>query len=617
MRSFSHILSQRWWLPAMVALGMALNVATLWTQPFADDFLQWAIFHGELPQAVKPGSLFGLFNLVDGQPASVQALKDSGRLLWCATGDLRLSFWRPLAELSHWVDYRLWPDVVPLMHLHSLLCYGALLWLLGHLYRQIDPHRARSGLALAIYALSSLHFFAIAWISARNQLLAACFSVTAITAYHHWRQGRGRRFGIGAFLFMGLSLASAEAGVATAGYLLAYGLTLDRSGPWRQRLGAIAPFLLLVLVWQVVCKLQGYGSQGSGSYIDPGAQPWRFIAALSWRMPSLLLAQLLGPSSAMPTTMDDQARTLYAAAGATVALMAAWVCHKLGLWRQPLARFHALGALLALVPVCAVASNDRLLINADIGMSGLLAMIFTQVLAQRRRQTEATRLHWSGTALVGLMALVHLAVFPVATVLSPLVWDKLMLPSTLGEPLSIQASDAQPDARVIVINPPTPGLMYYHPLARRYLGLPNPASIQALANGDNQGITLHVVDAFTLDLSSEQGFVDAINRDVDSQPFRPGDQVRMGHISVTVQTVSARGEPLSARFRFDEPLNHPQWRFYVWRPGRGDYVPITLPSVGNSLALRAPDIADEMNQRLHASSSTTLKVRKRHVAKQG
>jgi hypothetical protein len=588
----ASFLARPWSIPVLVLLGMLLHAPGVNNDLFADDYLQQALFNGDLKQPHPAGSLFGLFNLVDGDPAHVQAMRETGRLAWSASDALRMSFWRPLAELTHWLDHVLWPDSPLLMHAHNLLWYGLLLLALGHLYRRLTVAPVQAGLATAIYAYSSLHTTAIAWLAARNQLMSALFTVLTVLCYHQWRSGKGaRHYGLTALALV-LALASAEASVAALCYLLAYALTLDEQPSLVQRLKPLLPFLLIVIVWRVVCTHLGYGSFGSGSYIDPVREPLRFAWFMMVRLPSMLLTQLFGAPSSAATRMDPAAQFAYAAMATTICLGVAWLIRRLGLWSSPHMRFYALGAVLALVPACAVAPQDRVLIHAEIGMSGVLSLLCCRVVVRWQRDRQSVDLIAKLT--VGAIMIVHLVLFPVLSAAGAALFGPLLRPSTEGEIASLPPAAGRPDAHVVLINPPAPNQVFYYPLVREHLGLPNPKAMWALANGLQQTLTLEVVDAHSIRVSSPTAFVDMIHRDVHSQPFKPGDKVRLDMMTVVVEKVSAEGGPLVVRFDFDTPLQDPTWQFYVWRDL--SYLPFALPAVGHKVELPAASLGTMVMQ---------------------
>jgi len=563
-----------------------------------------------------PGAPFGLFTFVDGQPAHVAALQAEGRVAWWAAPDLRLSFWRPLSELTHWLDARLWPDTPWLMHLHSLLWYGLFVTLLLRLYRAIDPDPVRNGLAVLLFAISSLHLFTVAWIAARNQLVAGCFSLITVLAFHRWRQSGGLQHGLVALSALVAGLLSAEAAVGTVGYLVAHVLAFPRPGrpgtaatgqrgswPWARSLAltlarTLWPFLLVVVLWRTAYSHLGYGSTGSGAYIDPGATPLRFAQALLLRLPTLLMAGLTGATSSVLQQLQPAQQALYAAIATSVVGLCVAAARTMGLWSTPvppigaLARFYGLGTLLSLIPVCAAESNDRLLLNVEVGLSGLLALLFTQAVLRHGQRRAGGWVARAAMAWVALLAAVHLAVFPVLTLASATLMKRAMRPTTVDEPLSIPLDAARPDVHVLLLNPPAALFVYYYPDIRAHFGLPNAASAQALANGD-QALTLTVEDAFSFTLTGDpvagKGFPDAMSRDTVTRPFHVGDTVDIGSAQVTVLALTPDGAPRSARFRFSQPLGDAHWRFLFF--GEAGYEPLTMPAPGQSITLKKVDLA--------------------------
>ncbi len=589
-------LSHPWCIPLTALLGVLLTLPTLGLGLFADDFIHRSLLVGEI-RAPHAGSLFGLFNFMDGQPDHIQAMKVSGRLLWWAADSIRLSFWRPLSELTHWVDYRLWPDLPVLMHAQNLFWYGLLILLAGRLYRLLDNDPVRANLATLLFAVSSLHMQVVGWLAARNQLIAGCFMVLTLMAFHRWRrEGSTRHAWLAAGTFV-LGMMSAEAAIATMAYLVAYVVFMAPADEtWHARLRALLPFLLILAVWRVSYTHMGFGSTGSGAYIDPGVSLPRFAQALMVRLPTLLLADLVRIPSSVVNGMAHAGQLQYAAMAAVVIALFVALGQWFQLWRQPAARFYAAGAVIALVPVCAAEPGDRLLLNAEIGMSGVIAMLISLAFA-RPSQGWLARL----TLLpIWLMVGLYLVFSPLQTLAYSLLMEQFLTPTMLVEPLSLPAAAPGDPEHVILLNPPKPAMLFYYPFVRQQFGVNNPASTQALAVG-NQNITLRTVDDSTLELSGKRGFMDSMSRDVATRPFKAGDVIDVGQMKVTVLTVSAEGVPLSARFKFSSPLSDPRRHFYAWHDE--GYRNFALPAPGQQVVLPGFDARQMLLSRLRPPPS--------------
>ena len=56
-------------------------------------------------------------------------------------------------------------------------------------------------------------------------------------------------------------------------------LFLDDKAP-RDRLRSLAPYAVIAVMWAAVYKIRGYGTSGSGFYVDPGGEPAAFVLAV-------------------------------------------------------------------------------------------------------------------------------------------------------------------------------------------------------------------------------------------------------------------------------------------------------------------------------------------------
>jgi hypothetical protein len=144
----------------------------------------------------------------------------------------------------------------------------------------------------------------------------------------------------------------------------------------------------------------------------------------------------------------------------------------------------------------------------------------------------------------------------------------------------------------MLVNSPSAEGIYYGGLIREYHGLRNPTTMWALGpNG--QAMTLTRVDENALRLSVPSGFRGTIARDIRVQPFKVGDKVRMGEISVLVEEVTDDKAPKTVVFRFPDSVESAHWHFLAWRDG-GIYhlepYKLTLPAIGQSIELAPIDL---------------------------
>ena len=138
------------------------------------------------------------------------------------TGDYHTGYYRPLVSLSYALDHWLHGNNPVGFRLTNLLLHLAVcLSLLGFLRRHVaDGFFALA--AVLVFALHPVNTEAVAWISSRNNIMAALFSILALDFYA--RRGRPGLFL--SVLFFALALFSKEYGVMLLPMLLAWNRTL-------------------------------------------------------------------------------------------------------------------------------------------------------------------------------------------------------------------------------------------------------------------------------------------------------------------------------------------------------------------------------------------------------
>ena len=87
----------------------------------------------------------------------VQDYRAAGWFPWITYHRFDVSFWRPIASLTHVIDYELWPNSAWLMHLENVGWYGALAAVVAVAYRRLCQSAWLAGLAALAYAVDDTH----------------------------------------------------------------------------------------------------------------------------------------------------------------------------------------------------------------------------------------------------------------------------------------------------------------------------------------------------------------------------------------------------------------------------------------------------------------------------
>jgi hypothetical protein len=594
-------------MPAVAALaGLALCSPAVFRGWKLDDFLQRFLLVGD----GKPPQLFatmhGYFDFI--VPETINSWKDVGVVPWWTDDLLRLSFFRPVASFSHWIDYRLWPDSPMAMHAHSLLWYALACAVVGIVYRRFLGATWAAGLAGLLFAVDALHKTPVEWIANRNVLIALVAGGLAIATHDRWRREKWRPGAIVAPVCFVFSLLSAEAGVATGAYLVAHALFLE-SASFRRRGAAIAPYVAILVTWRLIYHGLGFGAFGSDLYVDPGREPLRFVSALVERAPVLLFGQI--------GRRDPIEYNFLSQAGAGSYQIAAW--GSLGivavlllplLRRDRMVRFWATGAALSVVPFCSMGiPSGRLLVFCSIGAAALWARLL-QVLIGRHSWCPRTVV-WRAPAWA-----LAIALLVIHGILSPYNLASGLLGPDRFQRVFEQAIDFASDEgiaeRVIVIaNPPCSFFLAHHRALRSFQGLELPRQLHVLGPG-HRAVEVTRVDEYTVSVRPDHGyflhphqshqtaepipylhpvnFFGILDRTYrgSASPIVPGQRFHTPGLTAEIVSVTDDGRPAEALLRFDVPLGDPTLYWTKWDWESFSYSRFSPPSLGQTVRIPGP-----------------------------
>ena len=569
------------WVPL---LGMSFASSAVGPHFVLDDYVLGLIARGAplVPGLVR--ERWDLFNFATGEPAVNRQLMDHGLMLpWWSDLELKIAFYRPLSVLLHRLDFALCPDSSRAMYLHSLAWLGLVIALVAHLYRTLESSAWLAGLSALLFAVDDSHGAVVAWISNRNALIATVFGLLTLLAHHAWRVRRQWIFALLAALAWLLALSAGEFAVGTLAYLVSYALFLDRARPFR-RVAALLPYALVAIAWGVVYARSGAAVRGSGSYVSPWADFFRFSSVAPLRLIGLLSATLGPlPSELLLLARPEQFVYWLALVGPILLVAACALWPVLRCDRN--ARFWLVGMLLALVPVSASFPSDRLLLLASVGAMGLLARVTSPLF-------DASAWHSLSTGRAGLCVLFGVLHLLLAPLCLPLRAAQMQL---VGRTLESATAcfDLIPEIErrtVVIVNAPLDALASYIQAERAWRRAPRPKHLYWLTTA---GSSLRVTrtDPNTLRIERPAGFFStALERHYRAQPdsLKAGDQVRLGGLTVTIESLTSEGRPLAVNFGFAEPLASSSYLFMLWKDDR--YQLLEWDALVRPLALPAEDL---------------------------
>ncbi len=560
-----------------IAAGAAvlLNLPSLTTGWQLDDLFHRAHFLEVGPMTDGSNMTHRMFDFLSGDAEEILALKDVGVLPWWTMDTLEVRFWRPLSSFTHVVDYWVWPDSAVLMHAHSVFWLAVLILAVGVLYRRLLGATWVAGAAVLLYAVDDARGFPTGFLANRNALIATAFGALSVALLDRWRRDGWKPGAVLSPLCFGFALLGGESGIGAAPYLLGYVLFLG-SGTGIRRLFPIVPHAWVGISWLVVYKLSGYGTSGTGFYLDPMGQPFEWFSQFLLRAPLLLLGQWFLPPSSLAFAWTP-AQTLVVALFGVVAMTGVFWLLRPILSVDPVAKFFAFGMLLAVVPITAGFPHDRLLFFVGIGATGLLAKLLSRLFDR-----EISPAFGRPVGIVLVVVHVVLAV-PLHVLMS--TSTAAQEPIYAGPTRSLPDDPALEAQRLVVVNPPSAFYAQYDLLVRRFDGRPAPASLLLMAPGITR-LTFTRSSSVTLEVEAEDGFLISAFDNVyrgETWPVPQDYEVSLSDVHIRVTGGTSDGRPRSVRFTFAHDLENVSFRFVRYEGGR--YVPFALPPEGGSVVV--------------------------------
>ena len=611
---------------AAVLVALALTALAVKNGLDVDDYYHRAVMTGSARFSGYLGGPQDMFRFMPCDPERTRSLMDIGFVPWWTYPRVKAEFLQFLTVQTHVLDYRLWPDRPDLMHVHSLAWFALLVFLAATFYRRYLGATWMAGAAALLFAVEDAHGTPVGWICNRNILLAASFGIACLIAHDVWRRSGRKSALLAAVLLWTCSLCSKEAGIATCAYLGAYALWLDRASPSGgdkclhsstikkqgsctgnhafvskhglvRRLLTLVPYGLVLVLWRVVRDMLGYGVQDLGLYVDPIADPARFVLALVERFPILLLGQWGFPASDLSVVLVKilgSPMWWWALSFLSVLFILFWPL----LRRDRLARFFATGMLLATIPICATFPSDRLLMFVGLGAFGLLVRFWWFVFAADAPRPRSVLWRVAAVPIALLFVLLHCVLAPPLLALRATAptgprWYVERFYIRLPFDEKIENQD------LIVVNAPSAMHANYCLLLCEFEGRPSPRAIRALGPG-LLPMTIRRPDERTLEIAPSDGylgfFLDRLFRNED-HALHLREKVQLRGMTAEVISLTGDGRPSVVSFRFDRPLEDPQLRWIQWDGDR--FTPFTPPAVGGELEIRPkwPSIEEVFSSR--------------------
>lgn len=542
---------------------------------FADDLLHVAILSGQV-FSILPVAPIDMFRFAPGDPAwNLQMIRESA-YPWWSDPYFRGAFFRPLSALTHILDHRLWGTEPVGYHVTNILLWLLVLLSAGPLIRSLAPTPRAATLSYFIFALADARALTITWIANRNALVATALAFAALVAWDAYRRGGRRSRAVLSWLLFGLALLGGETALGGLALLFGYeALSLPDLRPFNaRRLAGTLPFIAVTAIYLVWYKLAGYGTSGSGMYIDPAASPAAWLSAAAVRLPTLLAGLLWGWP--VDLYINGGATQKVIIAGALALLPVSIAVFARVVQRHRALAGVALGGALALVPVTSTFPSARLLLLP--GLAG--AIIIGTYLDDAWPLRSVGALRGAVAALLGIR---HMVLAPLMLVGMMVVLNGAFRRVSEDIVTSPWPADVG-DRDVVLLNTPTwVSATYLRPYLS-FAGRPYPRRSYLLNLSPYPAAVTRTGPAtFELRLHCGEMLTTEFERVERGSPLPAGSRVDAGLFRATVLEAGAVG-PKAVRFDFTQSLDH-RPLFVLWADSH--YQPVTMPPPGGVLELPA------------------------------
>jgi hypothetical protein len=340
--------------------------------------------------------------------------------------------------------------------------------------------------------------------------------------------------------------------------------------------------VLLVVGWLGAYHALGYGTHGGDFYVDPVDRPIAFAGALAAHAPFLLLGQFALPPADIAILLAAPMVLRFTAIAVAICAAGAVLFARV-LRGNARSRFFAVGLVFALVPVCATAPNDRLLLGASFGAFGLVALFFA-----KSGQTRGA-LRWVAGGCAAFLVLRHVVLAPLLLPIRAVASARAYQGTADRAAATLPPDSSAKDATLVVLNAP-------------YVLVPSYAFAMLIASGRGAparrlrtlGIDVH--GTMTVERPSEGEVVltyeDPFPHELFSRvyrsaarPFSVGEETRLEPMTARVEEIDGAGRAGRISFRFDVPLEDASLRWVAW-DGNG-FAPYHPPPTGTR-EVRAP-----------------------------
>ena len=193
-------------------------------------------------------------------------------------GEFHTGYYRPLMNLTYWIDYKVWGMNAGGFRTTNVLLHILATFLLLKLMARFIEDRWAAFIAVLLFAVHPVNTEAVSWFSSRDNIIVTIFSLTSLHLYMiGCESGNRRAFILSVLSFFG-ALLSKELGLMILPIMFLYNrLLTENKRSVRTEVLSYIPFLVVTLIYfllrynatEAVLSPSGMGDMARRIYFAP------------------------------------------------------------------------------------------------------------------------------------------------------------------------------------------------------------------------------------------------------------------------------------------------------------------------------------------------------------
>jgi hypothetical protein len=248
--------------PSIHIAALILIVFAFYAHTFDSGFIFDDYIHQELLRLMKNHEREMNIYYFANSPEEVAQNTKMTALPWWTDSKWRMKYFRPVATLSHLIDYSLWGSNPLPYHINNVIWYAALVVLLYLFYYLFCNHLTMAFCGALVFAIEPCHYLTVLWPANRTDLICATFMIVSFICYIRLFENKRALYRILFILSYSLALLTKETAFLFPILLFAYDWIKHKSLKciiryhWKDYL----PLLLINAAFLTYYKVYGYGN---------------------------------------------------------------------------------------------------------------------------------------------------------------------------------------------------------------------------------------------------------------------------------------------------------------------------------------------------------------------